>query len=183
MIYGYARVSTAAQELSPQIAQLEAAGCEKIFREKESRMREDRPQLAKLLKALRPGDILIVIATDRLGGGPRLLLNILDAVQKSGAGFRSLTEPHIDTTSAPEMAEMVFFWVGWAARWEWQRIRSRTALGRADAIAKGKKMGRKPKLTDEGRKDALKRRDEDGESHRSIASIFGVHQSTISRLK
>lgn len=99
MIFGYARVSTDAQDLASQLARLKAGGCEKVFQEKASRMREDRPQLAKLLKSLRPGDTLIVIATDRLGGGPRLLLNILDAVQKSGAGFKSLDEPHIDTTA------------------------------------------------------------------------------------
>lgn len=127
MIYGYARVSTEAQELRSQLAQLKEAGCEKIFQEKESRMREDRPQLEKLLKLLTAEDVLIVVATDRLGGGPRLLLNILDAIRTSGAGFKSLAEPHIDTTASPELAEMVFFWVGWAARWEWQRIRARTS--------------------------------------------------------
>lgn len=183
MIYGYARVSTDGQELRLQLDQLKAAGCEKIFQEKESRMREDRPQLTKLLKSLKADDILIVVATDRLGGGPRLLLNILDAIRKSGAGFKSLAEPHIDTTASPELAEMVFFWVGWAARWEWQRIRARTSNGRADAISRGVKMGRKNKLTEHQRQEALARLATGEESQTAIARSFNVSQSVISRLK
>lgn len=66
MIYGYARVSTEGQELRSQLDQLKAAGCEKVFQEKESRMREDRPQLTKLLKSLKADDILIVV---RVGSG------------------------------------------------------------------------------------------------------------------
>ncbi len=181
MIYGYARVSTEAQELRSQLAQLKAAGCEKIYQEKESRMREDRPQLTKLLKSLKSDDVLMVVATDRLGGGPRLLLNILDAIRTSGAGFKSLTEPHIDTTGSPEQAEMTFFWVGWAARWEWQRIRARTSTGRAEAMARGVKMGRKFKLTDHQRREALVRLAA-GETQRAIARSYNVSQSTIARL-
>lgn len=183
MIYGYARVSTEGQELRSQLDQLKAAGCEKVFQEKESRMREDRPQLTKLLKSLKADDILIVVATDRLGGGPRLLLNILDAIRKSGAGFKSLAEPHIDTTASPELAEMVFFWVGWAARWEWQRIRARTSIGRTDAIARGVKMGRKNKLTEHQRQEALARLATGEETQTAIARSYNVSQSVIARLK
>lgn len=183
MIFGYARVSTDAQDLASQLAQLKAAGCEKIFQEKESRMREDRPQLTRLLKTLSRGDVLVVVATDRLGGGPRLLLNILDAVRTSGAGFRSLAEPHIDTSTAPELAEMVFFWVGWAARWEWQRIKARTSLGRAEAKARGVKFGRKPKLTPHQRQEAMARLATGTETQRAIARSYNVSQSTIARLR
>lgn len=183
MIYGYARVSTEAQELRSQLAQLKAAGCEKIFQEKESRMREDRPQLEKLLKSLKSNDVLIVVATDRLGGGPRLLLNILDAIRTSGAGFKSLAEPHINTTASPELAEMVFFWVGWAARWEWQRIRARTATGRAEAKLRGVAFGRKTKLTDHQKREALARLATGEETQRAIARSYNVSQSTIARLR
>ena len=65
MIYGYARVSTAAQDESGQVKQLKAAGCGRIFREKVTGTTADRPQLAKLMKALAPGDIVITPAVDR----------------------------------------------------------------------------------------------------------------------
>jgi DNA invertase Pin-like site-specific DNA recombinase len=65
MIYGYARVSTDAQDLTSQLAQLRAAGCEKVFREKITGTTADRPQLSKLIKALDPGDAVITPAVDR----------------------------------------------------------------------------------------------------------------------
>jgi DNA invertase Pin-like site-specific DNA recombinase len=58
-IYGYARVSTDAQDLISQLAQLKAAGCEKVFREKITGTTTDRPQLKKLMDALAPGDVVI----------------------------------------------------------------------------------------------------------------------------
>jgi DNA invertase Pin-like site-specific DNA recombinase len=64
MIYGYARVSTASQDESGQVRQLKAAGCEKVFREKITGTTADRPQLAKLMKALVPGDVVITSAVD-----------------------------------------------------------------------------------------------------------------------
>src|SRR4030088_667896 len=66
MIYGYARVSTGAQDLTNQLAELKAAGCEKVFREKITGTTADRPQLAALMKKLAPGDVVIAPAVDRL---------------------------------------------------------------------------------------------------------------------
>ena len=66
MIYGYARVSTVAQDLASQLAQLKAAGCEKVFREKITGTTADRPQLRKLMAALAHGDVVIIPAVDRL---------------------------------------------------------------------------------------------------------------------
>jgi DNA invertase Pin-like site-specific DNA recombinase len=66
MIYGYARVSTEAQDLTSQLAQLKAAGCEKVFREKLTGANADRPPLQKLIIKLAPGDVVIIPAVDRL---------------------------------------------------------------------------------------------------------------------
>jgi DNA invertase Pin-like site-specific DNA recombinase len=88
-IYGYARVSTGAQTLASQDAQLRTAGCTKIYAEKVSGAWSDRPELAKLLKRLDQGDVLIVTRLDRLARSTRDLLNVLDAVGKAGAGFKS----------------------------------------------------------------------------------------------
>src|SRR5262249_19864522 len=87
-IYGYARVSTRGQTLASQEAQLRAAACTRIYAEKVSGARSDRPQLAKLLKRLDQGDVLIVTRLDRLARSTRDLLNILDVVGKAGAGFK-----------------------------------------------------------------------------------------------
>ena len=98
-ILGYARVSTNGQDLTGQMAELQAARCVKIYREKASGAKTDRPELAKLLRALEPGDVLIVTRLDRLARSTRDLLNVLDAVAKAKAGFRSLKDTWADTTT------------------------------------------------------------------------------------
>jgi DNA invertase Pin-like site-specific DNA recombinase len=99
MIYGYARVSTEAQDLTGATAQLKAAGCEKIFREKITGTTADRPQLKRLLAALTHGDVVIIPAVDRLSRDTTDLLVIAREMQRAGAGIRSLAEPFLDTTS------------------------------------------------------------------------------------
>ena len=85
-VYGYARVSTDGQSLASQDAQLHAAGCAKVYSEKVSGARTDRPELAKLLRRLDEGDVLMVTRLDRLARSTRDLLNILDTISKAGAG-------------------------------------------------------------------------------------------------
>ena len=91
-IFGYARVSTRDQDLAGQLAELQAAGCGNIFKEKASGARTDRPELAKAIRRLEAGDLLVVTRLDRLARSTRDLLNILDAVGKAGAGFKSLMQ-------------------------------------------------------------------------------------------
>jgi DNA invertase Pin-like site-specific DNA recombinase len=83
MIYGYARVSTAAQDESGQVRQLKAAGCHKIFREKITGTTAERPQLGKLMKALTPDDVVITPAVDRLSRDTTDLLNIARDIQRA----------------------------------------------------------------------------------------------------
>src|SRR5260370_21935967 len=145
MIYGYARVSTAAQDESGQVRQLKAAGCEKVFREKITGTTADRPQLRALMKKLAPGDVVITPAVDRLSRDPTDLLVISRDIQRAGAGLRSIAEPVVDTTA--DFAELVLAMLGVAAKLERRRIAERPARGRPDAEPKGLKFGRKPKLT------------------------------------
>ena len=180
MIYGYARVSTGAQDLTSQLAQLKAAGCEKVYREKLTGTTADRPQLQKLISKLTHGDVVIIPAVDRLSRDTTDLLIIAREMQKAGAGIRSLAEPFLDTTS--DFAEIVFAILGVAAKLERRRILERTARGRADAKGKGVKFGRKPKLTPHQQREAIRRRDVDGETLRSIARNYNVSPQTISRL-
>jgi DNA invertase Pin-like site-specific DNA recombinase len=119
MIYGYARVSTAAQDETGQAHQLKAAGCEKIFREKITGTTADRPQLTKLMKVLAPGDVVITPSVDRLSRDTTDLLVIARDMQRAGAGIRSLAEPFLDTTS--DFAEIIFAILGVAAKLERRR--------------------------------------------------------------
>ena len=179
MIYGYARVSSTGQDLAQQLAQLDAAGCTKIYREKVSAATGERSQLKRAIGALGPGDVLMVTATDRLARNTRDLLNILHAVKEAGAGFRSIAEPMVDTTS--QFAEVIIAVLGIVASWERQRITERTGAGRAQAKARGVKFGRRPALTPHQQSEALQRLAA-GDTQRTVAALLGVDQATISRL-
>src|SRR3546814_20513084 len=97
MIYGYARVSSNGQDLAQQLAQLDAAGCTKIYREKVSAATAERHQLKRAIGALDAGDVLMVTATDSLARNTRALLHILQAVQEARSGFRTIAAPDVDT--------------------------------------------------------------------------------------
>jgi DNA invertase Pin-like site-specific DNA recombinase len=180
-IYGYARVSSSGQELDIQLAELRAASCERIFCEKETGVKDDRRELKRMLRTLRPGDVLIVSALDRLTrGGPFKTLSILNEITSRGAAYRSLAEPWADTTH--EFGEVLAAIVGYVARKTREDIIRRTTAGRERARANGVKFGRKPKLSPSQRQQALERRAA-GESQSIVALSFEVSCSTISRLE
>jgi DNA invertase Pin-like site-specific DNA recombinase len=93
MIFGYARVSTEAQDLANQRAQLAAAGCERIFADKITSTTADRPQLKKLMATLAAGDLVIIPAADRLARDLTDLLILARDMHTAGAGLCSLAEP------------------------------------------------------------------------------------------
>jgi DNA invertase Pin-like site-specific DNA recombinase len=177
--FGYARVSTAGQTLTLQIEALKAAGATTIYREKISGVRADRPQLAKLMAALKPGDIVLVTKLDRLGRSTRELLDLIDRIGKAGAVFRSLGDPLWDTSSA--QGRLLSTLLAAIAEFERELIRERTGDGRKRAMARGVKFGRKPKLSPFQKAEALKRRAA-GETLAAIAKSYAVDLSTISRL-
>src|SRR5689334_17521424 len=113
MHYGYARVSTAAQDLATQRGQLEATGCERIVCETMTGTHADRPKLRKLLAGLQPGDTITTPAVDRISRDTTDLLVIAREIKQAGAGLRSLAEPFLDTTS--DFAEIVLAILGVAA--------------------------------------------------------------------
>ncbi len=180
MIVGYARVSTDGQDHSAQTAVLKAAGAEKIYSEKISGAVTNRKALAKALAALQGGDVLVVTRLDRLARSTRDLLNTLDAIGKKGAMFKSLADSWADT-STPHGKLMVTILAG-LAEFERSLILARTGEGRARAMARGVRFGRKPKLSPFQIAEALRRR-EAGESLTDIARTYGVNHSTISRLR
>jgi DNA invertase Pin-like site-specific DNA recombinase len=180
-IYGYARVSGRDQDFNGQIEALKKAGCARVFAEKISGVRADnRKELARALKALAPGDTLIVTRLDRLARSTRDLLNTLDAVAKAGATFKSLADTWADTTTPH--GKLLLTILGGLAEFERTLIRARTEDGRIRAKAAGIRFGRKPKLTPYQRQEALERLAA-GESQLAIARTMGVNRSTISRLQ
>ena len=180
MDLGYARVSTREQDLSGQVAELTAAGCAKVYREKASGARGDRAELAKVIRRLEPGDVLVVTRLDRLARSTRDLLNVLASVTERGAGFRSLKDAWCDTTTPH--GRLMLTVLGGLAEFERELIRARTGEGRERAKVNGVRFGRPLKLSHHQRREALERLDA-GESVVDIARTFGVDRATLYRLK
>lgn len=179
MILGYARVSTLGQSLVNQKAALEAAGAAKLFCEKVSGAKVDRPELKRMMGMLRSGDTVLVTKLDRLGRSTRELLGLIDTIGKTGAFFKSLGDPMWDT-STPTGKLLGTLLVA-IADFERDMILERTEHGRRIAMARGVKFGRKPVLsTDQER--AIRIRRENGETVTALAAAYEVSRRTIARL-
>src|SRR6516162_287187 len=178
-LYGYARVSTRDQDLALQLNELTAAGCAKVFKEKASGARSDRPELAKVIGRLEPGDVLVVTRLDRLARSTRDLLNVLDELAKRGAGFKSLKDTWADTTTPH--GKLMLTVLGGLAEFERELIRARTGEGRARAKDRGVRFGRPSALTAHQRQEALQRLAA-GETQADIARSYNVDATTIGRL-
>src|SRR5262249_22574755 len=177
MIVGYARVSTNGQTLDAQQAALQAAGCARVFSEKQSGAKTDRAQLAKAIAALMPGDTLVVCKLDRLARSTRDLLNTLAAIADAGATFKSLGDAWADTTTPH--GRLMLTVLGGLAEFERHLILARTSEGRQRAQARGVRFGRRPKLTAHQQQEALARRAA-GEALVDIARSYAVSHSTKS---
>ena len=178
-LVGYARVSTIDQKLDLQTDALKAAGVEaaNIYSDKASGARDDRPGLAKALAALNAGDVLVVWKLDRLGRSIKHLIETVESLRQRGVGFRSLTEGFDTTTPA---GEMIFHVIGAIAHMERRLIKERVMAGLKAAKARGRRNGRKAKLT--GTQIAHARRlIADGDSGRSVAGTLRVGKSTLYR--
>lgn len=175
---GYARVSTQGQDLKQQRSSLALAGCQRIFEEKVSGAKRDRPELGRVLDHLRPGDVLTVTRLDRLARSTTDLLHIAEQLKEKDAGLRSLAEPWADTTSpAGRMVLTIFAGI---ADFERSLISERTSAGRAAAKARGVRFGPKPALTLEQIAHA-RRLVEEGQSVSEVARLFSVHRATLYR--
>jgi DNA invertase Pin-like site-specific DNA recombinase len=178
-IYGYARVSTNGQDLAAQEAELMAAGCAKVFKEKVSGAKTDRAELGKLLHKIESGDVLVVTRLDRLARSTRDLLNVIAALTERGAGFKSLKDTWADTTTPH--GRLMLTVLGGLAEFERELIRARTGEGRKRAKDRGVRFGRPAALTPHQRQKALQRL-ANGNAQVDIARAFNVSQATISRL-
>ena len=181
MLLGYARVSKSddSQDTAAQVSALKSVGCKRVFEDKASGGRWDRPELHRLLDQLREGDTLVVWKLDRLSRSLKDLLHILEKVEAVGARFRSLTEA-IDT-SGPA-GRMLMQMLGSFAEFERAMVRERTRAGLKAAAARGRKGGRQPKLTPEQKTEVLDGLGSGRTSAADLARLFRVHRATISRL-
>jgi DNA invertase Pin-like site-specific DNA recombinase len=166
--------------LDAQTEALTAAGALKVYSEKESGARTNRPAFARAIAALDAGDVLLVTRLDRLARSTLDLLNTLESLSKRKAGFRSLSHVWADTTTAH--GRLMLTVLGGLAEFERSLILSRCNEGRTRAMARGVRFGRKPKLTAHQVAEARTRR-EAGEALSDIGRSFNVSHSTISRLR
>ena len=177
MQIGYARVSMSEQNIDGQVEALRDAGCEKVFADHGvggGSIR--RPELDRLAEQLRPGDVVVVQALDRLARNLRFLLEILDTLKNRGVGIKSLREPLIDTTTAS--GELVLQIFGVIAQFERQRIRERIHAGLAHAKKNGKVLGR-PRVIDDEKAAAIARLRWQGTSIAELGRTLGVTPPTI----
>lgn len=178
MIIGYARVSTTDQNLDAQTDALTAAGAERLFSERVSGAKAERPEMDKMLDQLRNGDVVVVTKYDRLARSLRDLLDIVEAIKERGAGFRSLAED-IDTTTPA--GELIFHVFASIAHFERRRIAERTREGLEAARKRGRIGGRPPALTQDQKAEVIRMRDEESRPLREIASLFKVSTQTVRR--
>lgn len=152
MKIGYARVSTQDQNLEMQLDALQKAGCEKVFQEKASGIKSDRPQLAAMQQILREGDVIYIYKLDRLGRSLKHLLEMTSDFEKRGIGLVSINDS-IDTTTA--QGRLIFNIFASLAEFERDLIRERTKSGLDAARARGRKGGRSRGLSKEAEKKAM----------------------------
>ena len=172
-------MSTTRQDYELQVAALKAAGCEKIFSEKASgKSTNGRREFEKLMRALDPGDTVVVIRLDRLARSSRDLLNIVHDLKEAGCGFVSLGESWCDTTTPA--GELMLTIMGGIAQFERSLILARTEAGIAKAREQGKVFGR-PSRLDVGQKRKIAERYAAGETMAQLAADYEVGEATIFR--
>ena len=185
MIIGYSRVSKGGaphgddQNAALQLAAFREAGIERVFSEKASGGRWDRPELHAMIEQLREGDVVVVWKLDRLSRSLKDLLALIERIDAAGAGFRSLTEA-IDTTTPA--GRMVMQMIGAFAEFERAMIRERTRAGLDAARAEGRVGGRRRKLRPDQRADIAENVLSGRRTGAQMARLYGVSQATVSRI-
>ena len=177
MLIGYARISSSDQNLDLQIEALTKAGCNKIFDDKISGKRAERPGLIKTLEILRENDVLVVWKLDRLGRSVKNLVDLISKLQKQNIQFKSLTDS-IDTTTAS--GRFFFHVMASLAEMERELIVERTNAGLAIARKLGRIGGRKRQMTDSKIASAKKLLSNEVPP-RDVAKDLGVSIATLYR--
>ena len=178
MIIGYARVSTQEQNLDRQIDNLTEYGCERIYREKMTGTRADRPEYQKMLDALREGDTLVIDSFSRLSRSTKELLEVVERLQLMGVNLISVKE-QLDTTTPT--GRLMLTMLSALSQFERDLIAERTVDGLKAARARGR-MGGRPKAADEKtQRQALAMYHANALTNKEIAEKCGVSLSTLNR--
>ncbi len=178
MKIGYARVSTQDQNLDRQLDNLRAAGCERIFNEKMTGTKSDRPELKTMLLTLRSGDILVIDSFSRLSRSTKDLLDLVEKLTAMGVHLVSLKE-NLDTTTAT--GKLMLTMLSALSQFERDLIAERTIDGLKAARSRGRHGGRPRSGTDKDRKQAYELYKANIMSLQDIAHRFGVSLSTLNR--
>lgn len=178
MIFGYARVSTQGQDLEKQIQQLSEAGCEKIFEEKITGIKLERPELNRMLEQLRDGDLIVICDLTRLGRSTKDLFKLIDIIEAKGANIKSLKETWMDTTTP--QGKLMFTIFSGISQFERDMISVRTKESLAVSRARGR-IGGRPKK-ERGKIDmAIKMYESKLHSIKEITEATGVSKTTLYR--
>jgi DNA invertase Pin-like site-specific DNA recombinase len=182
-LIGFARVSTKEQDLSSQIEQLQAAGCDEIFSGKQSgASNENALKIDELIRYIRQSDTIVVTKLDRLGRSLKMVLDTIDKIHQKNATLKTL-DGAIDTSNDSPFAKAQLSLIGTFAQLERDLIVSRTGEGRERAMQKGVRFGRKPKLNSAQIKEINKlNNDGKGVSINKLSQKFEVSRMTISRV-
>lgn len=178
MTIGYARVSTSGQNLDGQCDCLRQAGCERIYSEKISGAKKLRPELERMLDALRERDTVVITELTRLGRSVKELFAIIERVHEAGASIKSLRETWLDTTTP--QGNLLFTIFAGLSQFERDLIRQRTKSGLEAARARGRKGGR-PKVSSSKLETALKMYDSKLHTIEEITVATGISRSTLYR--
>jgi DNA invertase Pin-like site-specific DNA recombinase len=178
MRIGYARVSAGHQNLDRQLAMLKAAGCKRVFKEKQSgRHGVRRPELEKAIEALGPSDVLILAEWDRATRSMLDGIRIIERVAARGASLKALDRQWLDLTTPVGKGILAF--LSALAEDERARILARANGGRAAARKRGVKFGPKPKLAAHQQREAV-RMVREGHSRAVKRSVFGAGEGGAS---
>jgi len=178
MTIGYARVSTSGQNLDGQCDSLRQTGCERIYSEKISGAKKQRPELERMLDALREGDTVVITELTRLGRSVKELFAIIERVHEAGASIKSLRETWLDTTTP--QGNLLFTIFAGLSQFERDLIRQRTKDGLEAARTRGRKGGR-PKAASGNIETALKMYDSKLHTISEITAATGISRATLYR--
>lgn len=168
MKIGYARVSTADQNLRMQVDALKAEGCKHIYEEKISGSKTERKELQRMLETVRDGDTIVIWKLDRLGRSLKHLVELVSQLMEKGVGLKSLNDP-IDTSTS--QGRLIFNIFASLAEFERDIIRERTMAGLKAARVRGRRGGRPKGLSKEGIRTSI-----------LAASLYKGKESSISEI-
>jgi len=181
---GFARVSTAKQDLERQVEALVEAGVarERIYLDKKSGATTDRPGLRAALEYARPGDVIVVHTLDRLGRTVRDTLNLIHELTDAGVGVRNLADPIRVDSSRPEdpMAQLAVVLLALFAQMERTYTVERAAHARSVAAAKGRRIGR-PTVVDPDKLAYAVHLREAGHTTADIVAKTGIARTSLYR--